>query len=265
MIVRSFALALLVAVCTLLSWGQSSPQHSALQPKEEPLIPSKHSGPPVVGEFQRDETESARDQVRRQMREERYSSGSPSARLPVTDPGGLVNGKSESADMIFIDYVALAGPDPHGIPASTSNAVVIATVLDGTCFISREHTHVYTDYRVRVDEILKQDDGARLTVGQQVVAARPGGAIHFPSGHVTKFYDVGHGLPAIGSQYVFFLWRSIPTFPEYEILFASGYELQNDHVFPLDDDNPEYENMRVPDFLDIVRKAIITSKNGGRS
>ena len=261
---RKITLMIVLAVFALGAWAQSSPPSgTAIQsPQDKLKRPSKHSGLPVVGEFQRSE-ESARDQVHRQMREERYGKILPE---PITDPGKLVDGQPETLNATFIDYVVTGqAKDPHGVPASTSNAVVVATVLGGKCFINAEHTFVYTDYQLRIDQILKQDAGAVLSVGSQVVGARPGGAIHFPSGHVTTFLNMGHGLPAIGSQYILFLWRSIPNFPEYEIVFASGYELRDNHVFPLDDMNAEYENMNAPDFLNIVQKAIAASKDGGHA
>jgi hypothetical protein len=254
MIRRSFALALLVAVCPG-SWAQSPPKPTPIWPK-----PSRHSGPPVLAEFQSNEVESAQDQVHRKMREERYG------KLllgPLQDPGNLVGGTSETTSLTYIDYINVGvSSDPHGIPVSQSSAVVIATVLSGKCHINGDHDYVYTDYQIKIDEILKQDPATILTVGEQLVASKPGGAIHFPSGHVTNVLISGHGLAAIGSQYVLFLTKSIPSFPEYDIVFASGYELKNGHIFPLDDMNMEYENMVSSEFLDLTRKAIAT---GGQS
>jgi len=216
--------------------------------------PSAYSGLPVVGEFQ-EQIEAAPDKERRQTREKRYSKTNLSR--PVEDPGLFVDGESETTNLRFIDYVAVGkSSDPSGIPVSVSNAVVVGTILSGKCFVSADHNYVYTDYQVKVDQVLKQDAGASLSVGDELVAAREGGAIHFPSGHVTNFLTVGHGLPEIGSQYVLFLSRPIPSLPEYEIMFDTGYQLKNGRVYPLDDVNSRYVGVDSTAFIDEVQKAI---------
>jgi hypothetical protein len=221
--------------------------------------PSTFSGLPVIGEFQ-GQPESPADHERRQIREKRYSSLSL-RKKPIVDPGRLVDGQLETSDITFIDTV-VTGPstDPRGIPTSVSTAVVVGTILGGKCFVSSDRNFVYTDYQMRVDQVLKQDPTTSLSVGDQVVASKPGGAVHFPSGHITNFLYPGHGLPAIGSQYVLFLWRSIPSLPEYEIAFQSGYELKNGRVYPLDDANLQYEDMSAPVFLALVQKAIAAAQ-----
>ncbi len=81
--------------------------------------PSKYSGTPVLGEFQENQTEAQPDRERRRLREERYSNFN----LPreIADPGLLVDGKEETTNLRFIDYVTVGkSPDPRGIPVSTS-------------------------------------------------------------------------------------------------------------------------------------------------
>ena len=77
---------------------------------------------------------------------------------------------------------------------------------------------------------------------------------------MTNFLTAGNGLPEVGSQYVLFLWRSIPTSPEYEIIFYSGYQLKNGRVYSLDDVNSQYVGVDATVFLDEVRKAIASQK-----
>ncbi len=230
--------------------------------------PSKNSGLPVVGEFQR-QPESDADEERRQKREKLYENSSPRLPKPYDDPGALADGAAESTHHTILDTVSIpiAGvhQDPPGIPV-TGTAVVIGTILSGNSFMSKNHTAVYSDYQVRVDEVLKQGPTATLAVGDQVVASRPGGAIHFPSGHRTNFLIIHHGLPEIGSQYILFLFKAVPNLPEYEIAFESSYLVKNGRVFALDDAKEQfYEGMSEPVFLDIVKKAIVASRqNGGK-
>ncbi len=255
---RTVVLAMLVVI--VFASG-ASPQ-SPLQVKPDVRKASTYSGPPIVGEFQaalpQNEPEGPR-----LVREERYrTSNIP---IHVEDPGQLVGGQKEHTAFIFIDYVITGKPiDPKGMPVSNSNAVVVGTVVSGKCFVTGSHTYVYTDYSVKIDQVLKQDPTANLITGDVVVAARDGGAIHFPSGHVTNFLFAGHGLPEVGSQYVLFLWKPIPSFPEYEIIFDSGYQLKNGRVYPLDDVNSKYVGVETTVFLDEVRKAIASQKGAGQ-
>lgn len=235
------------------------------------LLPSKHSAWATMGEFE-DKTESPEQRQHRLLRESHIARLSPISSEPYNDPGLLVDGQSETIGVIFIDYVVVqkpgtenAVPELRGIPASMSNAVIVGTILSGKSFMSSKHDSVYTDYQIRVDQILKPDNSANsanLAVGQQLVASRMGGKIHFPSGHITDFYIAGRGLPKIGSQYILFLIKPASDLPEYRIGFPAGYEITNGHVYPLDDVNQEYEGMSERAFLGLVRDAIAAAKGG---
>jgi hypothetical protein len=223
--------------------------------------PSKHSGPPIVGEFQPPQ-ESPEDFGRRQTRERRYGNLRTPGR--IFDPGEFVKGYSETTHATFLDYAVIGqSSDPYGIPASVSTAIVIATVMSGQCFVTSDHGFVYTDYQLKIDAVLKADPSADLKPGVLVTGARAGGAVHFPSGHKTKYVYRGYGFPTIGSRYVLFLRRDIPDLPEYEIIFASGYEIKTDRVYSLDDMNVQYDDMSFPIFVSTVRQAIATSQNQG--
>jgi len=223
--------------------------------------PSAYSGLPVLGEFQESQIEAAPDRERRQIREKRYSDSNLPRQIDK-DPGLLVNGQTETTALRFIDYNVVGSPDPRGIPVSTSTAIVVGTVTRGKCFITKNHAYVYTDYTVTVDQILKQDPTSNLSVGGELVATREGGAIRYPSGHVTNVLTHGKGLPEIGSQYLLFLWKPIPNFPEYEIIFDSGYQVKNGRVYPLDDVNSQYVGVELPILLAEVQKAIAASQKG---
>lgn len=267
---RRTIISLIVSVFALGVGAQGSAGGQTQSQQSEPdkdigqRKPSRHSGLPVVGEFER-QPESSADEARRQVREKQYENFSTRLFTPYGDPGALADGATESTISTLIDYVssvpvAGAHQDPPGIPVS-GTAVVIGTVLSGNSFISKNRTAVYSDYQVRIDEVLKQGPTRTLAVGDQVVASRPGGAIHYPSGHRTNFLMIHHGLPEIGSQYILFLWKAVPNLPEYEIGFDSGYQLKNGRVYALDEINEQYyDSMSAPVFLDLVKKAIAASQ-----
>jgi hypothetical protein len=267
----------LALVCSAASWGQTTATSGAAQTQQAKpdegrytgvghlRKPSKFSGAPIVGEYQESQPESAADSERRHVREKRYED--PHLYIQFggieKDPGLFVNGEKETSAVRIIDYIAVGKSiDPDGIPVSISAAVVLGTITGGKCFITKNRTYVYTDYSIRVDQILKQDKTASLTVGGELIGAREGGAIRFPSGHITNVLTMGHGLPEVGSQYVLFLAKNIPG-PEYEIIFDSGYQVKDGRIYPLDDANPQYSLLPVAEFLEDVQKAITASQNRG--
>lgn len=259
-----FSAVLLALVCSAASWGQTSApgavQPQKAKPDEQLRKPSAYSGSPIAGEFQRSQVESATESERRQIREKRYVE-SHFKREPFTDPGLLVNGKQETANITIIDYNIVGSTDPRGIPVSGSTATIVGTVTGGSSFITKDKTYVYTDYTVRLDQILA--DKAGLSVGSEIVVAREGGAIRYPSGHITNVLIQGHGFPEVGSQYVLFLLKLIPNLPEYEMTLDSGYQIKNGRVYPLDDVNSQYVGVDYPEFLGQVEKAIAASRNKG--
>jgi hypothetical protein len=234
-----------------------------LTPGGQIRIPSKHSGLPAKGDFQ-PAPESADDQERRQ-REASFRSPDPDHLYnqlypEIKDPGTkLVGGLDETTDMKIIDYV---GGMIRTLPARTSATVIIGTVLSGKPYLFHDHSYVYSDYSIQIDEILKPDAAASLVVGGQLVAYRPGGAIRFPAGHVRNVIVLGEGYPKVGSQYLFFLARPDVNIREYAMTLFATYELTNGQVFPLDEGMDQYEGKSEAVLLDQVKKLIATSKNG---
>jgi hypothetical protein len=227
-------------------------------------IPSKHSALPAQGDFQA-APESADDQERRQIREASFHTPDPDHLYKqlfpeIKDPGTkLVDGDTETTDLKIYDY---AGGMIRTLPAQTSAAVIIGTVLSGKAYLFHDHSYVYSDYSIQIDEILKPDAAASLVVGGQLVAYRPGGAIRFPAGHVRNVLNQGQGYPKVGAQYLFFLSRPDVNIREYGMTLFATYELTNGQVFPIDDGMDQYEGKSEAVLLDQVKKLIATSKNG---
>lgn len=211
--------------------------------------PSRYSAELPKGEFQDNQIEMVPDQDRRQLRESRYSGAYPEIKDPAdSNP----TGPTKQTIYVITDYADKTDP----LPASRSAAVVIGTVLSSKAYVSKDRTYVYSDFQVRVDEVLKQDPQTNLAVRGQMVASRGGGTIHFPSGRVNDYVNHGEGMPAIGSQYMFFLVRPNIAEPEYEIIIGGAYELKNGMVHPLDDFNMELDNTSAQEVISKVRAAV---------
>lgn len=230
--------------------GQSrSPQKAT--PDKSIKTPSKHSGPLPVADLAATLTETPAEQIHRQSRENRIRNYFPF----ITDPGKLVDGQQESVMVVISDYVGVV----DSFPASASAAVIIGTVSNAKGFVSQHRTYVYSDFQIRVDEILKQDVTAGLAVGGQVVASRTGAAVRFPSGHLRHFLALHQGMPKIAVQYVFFLLKPDPAFPEYFV--SAAYALGDGKAHPLDDYHPELEGIDAAMLVAKVKSAIAASQN----
>ncbi len=97
---------------------------------------------------------------------------------------------------------------------------------------------------LKIDQILKTRPGTNLVAGDYSRRCARGWSNTFPIRPCDEYSDRRKWTTEAGSQYVLFLWRSIPTSPEYEIIFHSGYQLKNGRVYPLDDVNSQYVAVR---------------------
>jgi hypothetical protein len=111
------------------------------------------------------------------------------------------------------------------LPVIKSDVIVIGQVLTAEAHRSNNKMNVYSNFEVRVDEVLK----GNLDVGNVINIQRIGGFVKYPSGRKVLFRLSGNGMPGIGARYVFFL---NVVDEDYAILTA--YELAAEGVLPLD-------------------------------
>lgn len=149
------------------------------------------------------------------------------------------------------------------LPAYQSDAVIVGEVSEACAYLSNDRTSVYSEFTIKVGNVLKTDQPSRLTQGSLLVAERLGGRVRFPSGEVLPVTVSGQGMPRVGRRYVFFLKR-IDQGQAYDIL--TGYELRAGKVSPLDGRRAtggghpwafdKYENWDEGAFMDAVRVEI---------
>jgi hypothetical protein len=145
----------LLAISWFLSSGQadqSTTTKTSGSAALKKMLPKNSSRPPL-GELQ-SPAEDPENHFQRQLRE---ALGGGRYRRGISDPGGReVNGQAETLVLTFIDGVTILKPgeqaDPPGLPIS-STAVVIGTVRSGRAFVSEDHTFVYSDYQVEINEV----------------------------------------------------------------------------------------------------------------
>jgi hypothetical protein len=115
------------------------------------------------------------------------------------------------------------------LPVVRSTLVVLGQVADAKAYLSNDKSGVYSEFRISVERVIKNDISSPAFPGQLVTAERWGGRVRFPSGRVLIFGNRGQGVPRAGERYVFFLEGDAQ---QYSILTAYG--LASARVHPLD-------------------------------
>jgi hypothetical protein len=117
------------------------------------------------------------------------------------------------------------------LPVAKSDLVLIGEVTDAQAYLSEDKDWVYSEFTIRVDEVLKNTGKVTVSQGSSLVTDRDGGGVRFPSGRITIQYIVGQGMPHSGRRYALFLTCDDQ---QQSIHILTGYELRGGRVFPLD-------------------------------
>ena len=172
--------------------------------------------------------------------------------IPVTERGELITFHTEWD----IGLPAL--------PVAKSDLIVTGEVVDAQAYLSEDKDWVYSEFTIRVGEVLKNASKAPLGQGSTLVVDRDGGGVRFPSGRITILYIAGQGMPRTGRRYTLFLTRDDQ---EQSIHIITGYELRDGRVFPIDNpgggQNPaatSYKEADETSFLSDLRSAITNSQ-----
>lgn len=144
------------------------------------------------------------------------------------------------------------------LPVSQSDAVIVGEVTDAQAFLSESGTGLYSEFGVKVGDVLKNSGTGYLSGGSTVTAQRIGGRLKFPSGKVQRYEIYGQNMPKVGRRYVLFLKQNEEG-NDYRIV--TGYELRAGHVIPLDklhnkDQFSIYEGTEESAFLKTLQDAI---------
>ena len=141
------------------------------------------------------------------------------------------------------------------LPSAQSDAVVIGEVTDAQAHLSNDRTSVYSEFTVRVEEVLKNPNQIALTPSEAIILEREGGAVRFPSGRVQRYRIAHQRMPLVGRQYVLFLKYNNQG-GGFSIL--TGYDLRKDQVIPLDslDQFAVYKGTDKNSFLNAVRDSV---------
>jgi hypothetical protein len=143
------------------------------------------------------------------------------------DRHGLV--KSE-VDPRVAEVLMEPQDDLSDVPTDESDLVVEGLVTDSAAFLSNDKQSVYSEFTVRVGDILKSGPGLSVNRGESITTERFGGRVKQSDGRIIRYGVIGQGSPVKGEKYLFFLSKT--EHGNYRIL--TGYQLQGTKVIPLD-------------------------------
>lgn len=144
----------------------------------------------------------------------------------------------ETDQPVVFDLIPSHAPSLQAIPVSQSDAVVVGEVMRAEAHLSNDQTSVYSEFQVRLGEVIWNGSSETLSTSTMISVDRRGGRVRFPSGKVILRGVYGKNMPQICKRYLFFL-KSDSESQSFSIITA--YELRNGRVFPLDGP-PETEN-----------------------
>lgn len=233
------AIAAATTIATIRGQNQTSPTGN-----QQPKNALDESQWPIA-DYNAPEPHDPRDRALRKLRSKRY------------DGGGFVQESASEEETTVIN-----GIEYPALPVADSDVVVLGEVLAGQAHLSNDKRAVYSEFAVRIDEVL-QNKCAPLAPGNSITAERAGGRVRFPSSRIKKYRAEGQGMPRVGRQYVLFLKYNADR-ENYGIVTA--YELRGEKVFPVDGSGADtssrkwsfdiYRGALKERFLNDVREAI---------
>jgi hypothetical protein len=139
------------------------------------------------------------------------------------------------------------------LPVVKSDVIVIGQVLSAEAHRSNNKMNIFSDFEVRVDEVLK----GNLNAGKVINIQRIGGFVRYPNGQKVLFRLSGNGMPGVGARYAFFL---NVVDEDYAVLTA--YEFGPEGVVPLDNSAQfqTYKGVTEISFTATLREAISNNK-----
>ena len=146
-------------------------------------------------------------------------------------------------------------PPLSAIPVKESDVIVVGEVIQAQAFVSNDKTNVYSEFAVRIEELLKNNTSNALSQGNEIAIDRIGGFVRFPNGNKILHRIQGQLMPRVGKRYVFYLTKTEES-PNYRIL--TGYELNAKGISPLDKrvQYDKYKSIDATSFLKAVRDEI---------
>jgi hypothetical protein len=146
--------------------------------------------------------------------------------------------ESQPGDIEVVDTVGYSIRLPKEIPAKpvfqsavcNADAVVAGTILSKSSQLTEQENFVFTDYEVKVEEIIKNNSPSPIQTNT-ITATRDGGAVQLGN-RTYRATKEDFEPPMIGHQYLFFL-KFIPSTGSYLAYGNGTFQLDDSKILAL--------------------------------
>jgi hypothetical protein len=192
-------------------------------PQEEPALPDQF---PVTGIDAPESGDAAKAKLRH-ARSSKYDLRDKS----LTQQDASRFAIKEADPPVLLELIPSHAPALQAIPAGQSDTIIVGEVISAEAHLSNDKTSVYSEFTVRVDEVIKNKSPMALFPSALISTERRGGRVRFPSGKTVLRGVYGRHMPQPQRRYVFFLEYQAEgeSFP-----IITAYEIRNHQIFPLD-------------------------------
>lgn len=142
------------------------------------------------------------------------------------------NINEDTIEVAFYDWEI----DLESIPVDKSQVIVIGKINDSQAHLSESNSSVYSEFKIEVEKVLKDDVPLNLKDNKYLFAERQGGIVRYPSGFETWYFVAGQRMPKTGNKYVLFLTHDFPFlgYQNQDFYLITAYEIKAGKIFPLD-------------------------------
>jgi len=142
---------------------------------------------------------------------------------------------------------------PPTVPTEESDLIISGKVIGVKAFMSSDKSSVYSEFTIKINEILKNSGVAGLKAGDSITIDRAGGVVRYLNGQEVLYLDSDDGLPEAGREYALFLEADKKS-GNYKVVTL--YELQQNQTIPLDSGRnvDDIKRMGKHEFLRTIRQ-----------
>lgn len=170
---------------------------------------------------------------KRKEKNKRFNSSRPSTARKLTQelPEGV-----ENLPTITHWWVGLSA-----LPVNETEATIIGTVVSRTAYLSEDETDIYTEYEVKLEDVLK-DATKSLNSVDIMALVRNGGSIRFESGKIQANKISEQGTLTKENRYLLFLKR----YNGVDWFIVTGYGMFGEKIVPIDGQNNKDAKSALP-------------------
>ena len=128
------------------------------------------------------------------------------------------------------------------IPVESSEAVVVGSVTKREAFLSKNEKGVYTEYEIKIEQVLKNSGDKSISPDEVIPVVRVGGTVRFGTQNVQRFTMSKLGVLKNAARYLLFLRKNNGV----DEFVVTGYELTDGKVTPLDGGPGDDPRTRLP-------------------